>query len=96
MAQKVNGSREDFNARTQMMKGLFNYETAYCKYRSRLLEDFIRGNIQYAEIQPNFIDTNQVWTDDGKRKIDNVGIIGMIISGVERFQRENENGNNCL
>ncbi|KAH8743538.1 hypothetical protein F5883DRAFT_722614 [Diaporthe sp. PMI_573] len=55
-AQTVKGAWEEFNARTQMMKGLFNYETAY--------------------------HTNQVWTDDRKGKIDNIGIMEIIIQEV--------------
>ncbi|KAJ0110256.1 hypothetical protein J7T55_000689 [Diaporthe amygdali] len=88
LPQTVSGAWEEFNARTQMMKGLFNYERAYREYTRRFLEDFVSDNIQYAEIRPNFMDTNQVWTDDGTRKIDNVGIMEMIIQEVERFQRE--------
>ncbi|ROV91406.1 hypothetical protein VPNG_09987 [Cytospora leucostoma] len=86
--QTVGGAWEEFNSRTQMMKGLFNYEKAYRTYTRRCLEDFVRDNIQYAEIRPNFMDTNQVWTDDGARKIDNVGIMEMIIDEYDRFQAE--------
>ncbi|KAL1871624.1 hypothetical protein Daus18300_004624 [Diaporthe australafricana] len=92
LTQTVSGAWEEFNTRTQMMKGLFNYERAYREYTRRCLEDFVRDNIQYAEIRPNFMDTNQVWTDDGTRKIDNVGIMEMIIQEVERFQRERQGG----
>lgn len=84
--QTVSGAWEGFNTRTQMMKGLFNYETAYRTYTRKCLEDFLADNIQYAEIRPNFMDTNQVWTDDGTRKIDNVGIMEMIIDEYEKFQ----------
>ncbi|ROW08424.1 hypothetical protein VMCG_03294 [Cytospora schulzeri] len=89
--QTVGGAWEEFNARTQMMKGLFNYETAYRTYTRRCLEDFVADNIQYAEIRPNFMDTNQVWTDDGASKIDNVGIMGIIMDEYDRFQAETEN-----
>ncbi|KAI3401525.1 hypothetical protein diail_10959 [Diaporthe ilicicola] len=92
LPQTVSGAWEEFNTRTQMMKGLFNYERAYREYTRRCLEDFADDNIQYAEIRPNFMDTNQVWTDDGSRKIDNVGIMEMIIDEVERFQRERNKG----
>lgn len=88
LPQTVSGAWEEFNGRTQMMKGLFNYERAYREYTRRCLEDFVSDNIQYAEIRPNFMDTNQVWTDDGTRKIDNVGIMEMIIQEVERFQKD--------
>lgn len=86
--QTVAGAWDGFNARTQMMKGLFNYEMAYRTYTRRCLEDFVADNIQYAEIRPNFMDTNQVWTDDGSGKIDNVGIMQMIMDEYEKFQAE--------
>ncbi|KAH8745360.1 hypothetical protein F5883DRAFT_510915 [Diaporthe sp. PMI_573] len=95
-AQTVKGAWQEFNARTQMMKGLFNYETAYRKYTRKCLEDFVSDNIQYAEIRPNFMDTNQVWTDDGKGKIDNIGIMEMIIQEVELFRRENKDSDTCF
>ncbi|OHE98046.1 adenosine/AMP deaminase [Colletotrichum orchidophilum] len=86
--QTVQGAWEKFNGRTRMMKGLFNYETAYRRYTRGILEDFVRDNIQYAEIRPNFMKTNQLWTDDGTRQIDNDGIMNMIIEECEKFQRE--------
>lgn len=42
-----------------MMKGLFNYEHAYRRYTQLLLAEFVKENIQYAEIRPNFMNTNQ-------------------------------------
>ena len=68
-----------------MMKGLFNYETAYRKYTRSCLEDFLRDNIQYAEIRPNFMTSNQLYHDDGTGPIDNWGIMDIIIGEVERF-----------
>ncbi|PSR77331.1 adenosine/AMP deaminase [Coniella lustricola] len=88
MLQTVTGAWEEFNTRTQMMKGLFNYESAYRQYTRKCLEDFVSDNIQYAEIRPNFMEANQVWTDDGTSKIDNVGIMEMIIDEYEKFQAE--------
>jgi adenosine deaminase CECR1 len=69
-----------------MMKGLFNYETAYRRYTQLCLEDFMRDNIQYAEIRPNFMTSNQLYHDDGTGPIDNWGIMGIIIDEVERFK----------
>lgn len=83
-----NSAWEKFNGRTRMMKGLFNYETAYRTYTRLCLEDFMRDNIQYAEIRPNFMSTNQLFTDDGTGLIDNRGIMEIIISEVTRFQKE--------
>ena len=70
------------------MKGLFNYETAYKKYTQLCLEDFMRDNIQYAEIRPNFMTNNQLYHDDGTGPIDNWGIMNIIINEVETFQVE--------
>lgn len=68
------------------MKGLFNYETAYRKYTRLCLEDFVKDNIIYAEIRPNFMRNNQLYHDDGTGPIDNRGIMNIIIEEVERFQ----------
>ena len=70
------------------MKGLFNYETVYRKYTRLLLRDFMNDNIQYAEIRPNFMRTNQLWTDDGVGQIDNAGIMNIIIDEYRAFQAE--------
>lgn len=79
---------EKFNGRTRMMKGLFNYETAYREYTRLCLQDFVRDNIQYAEIRPNFMRSNQLYRDDGTGPIDNWGIMDLIITEVDRFQAE--------
>lgn len=75
-----------FNGRTRMMKGLFNYQTAYKAYTRRLLESFMEDKITYAEIRPNFMMSNQLWKDDGSERIDNEGIMKLIINEVENFQ----------
>lgn len=69
------------------MKGLFNYETAYKEYTKKCLEDFVDDNIQYVEIRPNFMSTNQVWADDGSKLIDNQGILDLIIEQYKEFQK---------
>ncbi|OAA80785.1 adenosine deaminase [Akanthomyces lecanii RCEF 1005] len=86
--QTAAGAWEKFNGRTRMMKGLFNYETAYRKYTRLCLEDFVRDNIQYAEIRPNFMTSNQLYHDDGTGPIDNTGIMNIIIDEVTNFQHE--------
>ncbi|KAL3302849.1 adenosine/AMP deaminase [Colletotrichum asianum] len=88
--QTVQGAWDKFNTRTQMMKGLFNYETAYRKYTKALLEDFVRDKIQYAEIRPNFMAANNLWTDDGTEQIDNEGIMKLIIDEYRKFQAGND------
>lgn len=70
------------------MKGLFNYETAYRKYTRLCLEDFVRDNILYAEIRPNFMMSNQLYHDDGTGPIDNWGIMEIIIAEVEAFMAD--------
>ncbi|KAK1825724.1 adenosine deaminase 2 [Podospora conica] len=85
--QTADGAWEKFNGRTQMMKGLFNYETAYRRYTKLCLQEFVDDNIQYAEIRPNFMSTNQVWKDDGSGKFDNEGIVEIITSAYDKFQR---------
>lgn len=86
--QTAAGAWEKFNGRTRMMKGLFNYETAYRKYTRLFLEDLQKDNIQYAEIRPNFMTSNQLYRDDGTGPIDNWGIMSIIIDEVERFQAD--------
>ncbi|KAG6010495.1 hypothetical protein E4U43_008563 [Claviceps pusilla] len=86
--QTAAGAWEKFNGRTRMMKGLFNYETAFRRYTRQCLEDFLRDNIQYAEIRPTFMQSNQLYTDDGTARIDNDGIMGIIIEEVTQFQRD--------
>lgn len=71
-----------------MMKGLFNYETAYRQYTRLCLDDFLRDNIQYAEIRPNFMTSNQLYRDDGSGLIDNAGIMEIIIDEVQQFQKQ--------
>lgn len=73
-----------------MMKGLFNYVTAYRQYTQRCLEEFVDDNIQYAEIRPNFMSTNQVWLDDGSAQLDNEGIMKLIMEEYDKFQRQHE------
>ncbi|KAM0331430.1 hypothetical protein ACHAQA_003103 [Verticillium albo-atrum] len=90
VAQTVLGAWNKFNGRTRMLKGLFNYETAYRRYTRLLLEDFVKDNIQYAEIRPNFMPTNQVWLDDGSKQVDNRGIMKMIMEEYETFQKKTD------
>ncbi|KAK3333728.1 hypothetical protein B0T19DRAFT_440462 [Cercophora scortea] len=86
LLQTADGAWEQFNGRTQLMKGLFNYETAYKEYTRLCLIEFVNDNIQYAEIRPNFMATNQVWKDDGSSQIDNKGTIQLIIDQYNEFQ----------
>ncbi|OTB09468.1 hypothetical protein M426DRAFT_316018 [Hypoxylon sp. CI-4A] len=79
---------EKFNGRTRMMKGLFNYEKAFRTYTRKCLEEFVRENVQYAEIRPNFMKSNQVLRDDGNGSFDNFGLMRIIIEEYESFMRD--------
>jgi adenosine deaminase CECR1 len=61
-----------------MMKGLFAYESAFRNYTRECIKDFVKDNIQYAEIRPNFMSTNSLKTDDGRGSIGNEGIMKII------------------
>ncbi|KAK1754197.1 hypothetical protein QBC47DRAFT_302869 [Echria macrotheca] len=87
--QTVKGAWELFDKRTRMMKGLFNYETAFREYTKQCLQEFVRDNIQYAEIRVNFMQTNQIWFDDGCGQITNEGMMDIIVEECERFQEIN-------
>ncbi|KAI1121406.1 hypothetical protein F5Y10DRAFT_256420 [Nemania abortiva] len=76
-----------FNGRTKMMKGLFNYETAFRRYTRECLEEFVKDNVQYAEIRPNFMQTNQILYDSAQTKIDNFGTMKLIIEEYEKFMK---------
>lgn len=77
-----------FNGRTKMMKGLFNYETAFRRYTRECLEEFVKDNVQYAEIRPNFMQTNQIFDDSAESKIDNFGTMKLIVEEYERFMKD--------
>ncbi|KAH9907141.1 Metallo-dependent hydrolase [Xylariomycetidae sp. FL2044] len=79
---------EKFDVHTRMMKGLFNYETAFRQYTRACLEEFVRDNVLYAEIRPNFMETNQIWTDDGKNNLNNTVIMEMIIDEYQSFMKD--------
>ncbi|RYP03600.1 hypothetical protein DL764_005030 [Monosporascus ibericus] len=76
-----------FNIRTRMMKGLFNYETAFKGYTRLFLEKLQAQGFQYAEIRLNFMNTNQLWSDDGNRQFTNQEMMEIIIHEYREFQR---------
>lgn len=86
--QTGHGIWERFNHRTQMMKGLFAYESAFRNYTRECIRDFVSDNIQYAEIRPNFMSTNSLKTDDGKDSIGNDGIMHIIDEELRRTMEE--------
>jgi len=70
------------------MKGLFNYESAFRRYTRECLEEFVKDNVQYAEIRPNFMPNNQIYDDEGKTQIDNFGTMRCIIEEYEKFMED--------
>lgn len=80
------GAWERFNGRTRMMKGLFNYVSVYKTYTRLFLEDLLKDNIQYAEIRPNFMTTNQLWNDEGTAQMNNEQIVQLIVDVCKEFQ----------
>ncbi|OJD22654.1 hypothetical protein ACJ73_05993 [Blastomyces percursus] len=58
-----------FNRSTQMMKGLFNYESAFRNYIGKAIDSFVEDNVMYAEVRPNFFD-KYIASDDGERQLD--------------------------
>lgn len=79
-----------FNTRTRMMKGLFNYEKAFREYTRLFLEDLMHDNIQYAEIRPNFMESNRLWRDNGSERLTHEDVINIIIESVTTFQSDME------
>lgn len=61
-----------------MMKGLFAYESAFRNYTRECIQDFVDDNIQYAEIRPNFMQSNSLKSDDGEKLFMNQEIMGII------------------
>ena len=74
----INRIWEQFNYRTQMMKGLFAYESAFRAYTRACIQDFADDNIQYAEIRPNFMYSNSLKSDDGEKLYENRDIVRII------------------
>ncbi|KAJ4169282.1 hypothetical protein NW754_001394 [Fusarium falciforme] len=86
--QSQDGIWEKFNGRTRMMKGLINYRKAYAAYMRRFLQDLVSDNILYAEIRVNFMQSNQLYDDDGSSSSGNRQIMELIIDEVRAFQNE--------
>lgn len=76
------------------MKGLFAYESAFRSYTRECIKDFVKDNIQYAEIRPNFMSTNSVKTDDGTGSFGNSDMLRIINEELQKtmieIQREKD------
>ncbi|AEO59357.1 hypothetical protein MYCTH_2119593 [Thermothelomyces thermophilus ATCC 42464] len=89
LSKLVFSAEEAYNSRqcaAGMMKGLFNYQTAFVRYTQACLEEFARDNIQYAEIRLDFMPNNQLWDDEGKDQMSNERMMELIIEGYNAFQ----------
>ncbi|KAI0888359.1 Metallo-dependent hydrolase [Annulohypoxylon maeteangense] len=86
--QRATRAWEKFNGRTRMMKGLFNYEKAFRAYTRKCLEEFVKENVQYAEIRPNFMKSNQVLRDNGAGSFNNFGLMEIIVEEYENFMKD--------
>jgi adenosine deaminase CECR1 len=73
------------------MKGLFAYESAFRHYTRACIKDFVKDNIQYAEIRPNFMSTNSVKTDDGTDSFGNADMMRIIDEELQRTMKEIRN-----
>ncbi|KKZ61633.1 hypothetical protein EMCG_03818 [[Emmonsia] crescens] len=69
VGQTLEGVWDIFNRSTQMMKGLFNYESAFRNYVGKAIDSFVEDNVMYAEVRPNFFD-KYIATDDGEGQLD--------------------------
>ncbi|KAI2464786.1 Metallo-dependent hydrolase [Annulohypoxylon bovei var. microspora] len=86
--QRATRAWEKFNGRTRMMKGLFNYEKAFRAYTRECLKEFVKENVQYAEIRPNFMKSNQVLRDNGVGSVNNFGLMEIIVEEYENFMKD--------
>lgn len=58
------------------------------EYTDKLLEYLVSNNIQYAEIRPNFMANNQLFDENGVRKVENRGIMELIIQRFNEFNKD--------
>ncbi|KAI0136787.1 hypothetical protein BJ170DRAFT_30606 [Xylariales sp. AK1849] len=94
--QTAEGAWELFDAHTHMMKGLFNYHTAYRTYTQACLQEFVDENIQYAEIRVNSMQSSQVWLDDGSRQLENRETVELIIDEYQAFSAKSASAFKCV
>ncbi|KAK2807156.1 hypothetical protein FQN51_004770 [Onygenales sp. PD_10] len=93
--QTLEGVWDLFNRSTQMMKGLFNYESAFRAYIGAAIDSFVADNIMYAEVRPNFFD-KYIVSDDGETRLDHhawLRIIGEETAAkIRQLDAEGEKG----
>ena len=78
-----------FNRSTQMMKGLFNYESAFRNYVGQAIQSSLDDNVMYAEVRPNFFD-KYIVSDDGERQLDHTVWMQIIQEQIDVKIRELE------
>jgi len=76
-----------FNQATRCFKGLINYESLYRWYTREALESMIRDKVMYAELRPMLMDKT-IPSDDGKRKLDHIAQMTLVLEEVGRYQEE--------
>ncbi|KAK0709628.1 hypothetical protein B0T26DRAFT_414544 [Lasiosphaeria miniovina] len=84
--QNPKSAWEDFNIRTGFMKGLTNYESGYKEYCEAFMWQCVRDCIQYVEIRPNFMTTNQIQKDDASETLSNLRTVELIIEAYNKLQ----------
>ncbi|PGH27124.1 hypothetical protein AJ80_01080 [Polytolypa hystricis UAMH7299] len=85
--QTIDGVWDLFNRSTQMMKGLFNYESAFRNYIGEAIQSFLDDGIMYAEVRPNFFDKS-IPSDDGERQLDHRAWMVIIREEVAKKMKE--------
>ncbi|KHN95945.1 adenosine deaminase [Metarhizium album ARSEF 1941] len=86
LPQTVEGAWELFNKRTRLMKGLFNYEKAFRAYIQAFCQDLEEDKILYAEVRITFMESNYLFSDDGKQRKDNVEIMRIFAEELDKFK----------
>ncbi|EFY90585.1 adenosine deaminase [Metarhizium acridum CQMa 102] len=84
--QTQRGSWQLFNMRTRLMKGLFNYETGFRRYTQAYLQNLVEDKILYAELRVTFMESNYLFSDDGKERKNNFEIVGIIAEELDQFK----------
>ncbi|PWW76862.1 Metallo-dependent hydrolase [Tuber magnatum] len=75
--QTTHGIWNRFNQSTQMLKGLFGYESAFRRYVGEAIQSFLDDNVMYAEVRPNFFD-KFIMTDNGLERLDHFAWMAII------------------
>lgn len=75
------------------MKGLFNYETGFRKYTQAYFQNLVEDKILYAELRVTFMESNYLFSDDGKERKNNFEIVRIIAEELDQFKASLTNKN---